>query len=480
MKRILLGIISILLLTFAACKAEEPAKNAGPYGGPDGLNLFLSEILPVKEPWTDEERAEHASYLQPETYDHIFTKEEAEEFLQPKDIPEKITAKQAAEDVNLAFQLLSYAYGGYVYFGGDEVFLPLRDSILNKLETRDEISTTDLWKLLWETLSPIIVDRHFSITTNDADTFIADREYSQFTYFVRDLYFTDPTGIDLQYVKHTIGPDGAITYCLATVCSDKETLPKSMTIEGVEHSLIWSFAEPIQRKEETIANVFSETTAGHGQIPVLVNHSLAGDNRRLQEFASTAYSYRKEPLLVFDLRGNTGGLDNYSNQWMNTFCGKNITPKVLFSKKYSNIYYAISGENNSNAQGVWKTTIDSAGTLWETDTLMFVLIDGNVASSGEYYAHMLSQGKRVILVGSNTMGCLTFGNVPTLYLSNSGINIRFGTSIAFYDSLENLDGIGYSPDLWVEPKESLDAVVRLCEYYGLIDSKFSIWDLIQK
>ncbi|MBQ9767493.1 MAG: hypothetical protein IJW37_05285 [Lachnospiraceae bacterium] len=478
MKRIFWGIMSLILLTFVACKAKEMPQNTGVYGGTDGLDLFLSEIQPVKEPWTNEERAEHASYLQPETYEHIFTKEEVEEFLKPRDIPEKLSTKQAAEDVNQVFQLLAYGYGGYTYFGGDEIFLPLRDNILNELETVDEISTYDLWKLLWESLSPVIVDRHFSITTDDANTFVANREYSQYTYFVRNLYFDDPTGIDSQYVKHTIGPDGAITYCLATVCSDMETLPKSMTIKGVEHTLTWSYAEPIQRETENIENIFSETTAGHGQLPVLANHSLAGDDNRLQKFASTAYTYRKEPLMVFDLRGNTGGVDNYANRWMKNFCGKDILPKVLFSKKYSNIYTVISGENNNKEQDTWKTTIDSAGTVWETDTLMFVLLDGNVASPGEYFTHMLSLGKRVILVGSNTMGCLTFGNVPTLYLPNSGIAIRLGTSIAFYDAIENRDGVGYSPDLWVEPKDSLNAVVRLCKYYELIESKVSIWDLI--
>ena len=33
--------------------------------------------------------------------------------------------------------------------------------------------------------------------------------------------------------------------------------------------------------------------------------------------------------------------------------------------------------------------------------------------------------------------------------------------------MENRDVVGYAPDLWVNPPDALDAVARMCEYYGL-------------
>jgi len=33
--------------------------------------------------------------------------------------------------------------------------------------------------------------------------------------------------------------------------------------------------------------------------------------------------------------------------------------------------------------------------------------------------------------------------------------------------MENRDGVGYLPDLWVNPVEAPVAVARLCGYYGL-------------
>ena len=288
MKRFFLGIISLILMTLTACGAEISASDSGKYADTEGLERFLEEIQPEEEPWTEEEIAEYESYLQPDTFKQIFNREQVESFWTQKEVQETVTAKQAAEDVNLAFQLLEYAYGGYNYFGGDEVFIPIRDAILIELDSMDEIRTEDLWKLLWDALSPVVVDNHFYITMDSAESYVSEREYLQHTYFVRDLYFDDPTGVDSQYVKHTIGPDGAITYCLATVCQDAENLPDSMIIEGVEQNLEWSVAEPAMFSSREKATVFSETKVGGKQLPVLENRTLTGEEEELKEFAATA------------------------------------------------------------------------------------------------------------------------------------------------------------------------------------------------
>lgn len=469
MKRLFLGLLSSFLLTFAACGTKEAETPLQSHGNIEDFERFLTEIQPLETPWTEEEIQTYESYIQPREFEHIFSKEEIQDLVKQKSTPVTITATQAAEDVTLTFQLLSYAYSGYHYFGGDEVFLPIRDSILTELETIQKIKTNDLWRLLWDALSPIIVDRHFYITTNQSHTFKNEREYSQSTYFVRDLYFDDPTGIDSQYVKRTVGPDGALTYCLAAVCQNPADLPRTMTIEGAPHNLNWYLARPLSHSSFKTEKVFSETTVADGQLPVLKNYALWGSDNKIKKFVATGTSYKKEPLFVLDLRGNIGGNDSYARSWLKNFCGKYVDEKRLLSTKLSNYQFVANGENGSSSVGQWRTSGWSDGTLWETDNLIFVLIDENTSSSGESFTNMLAMGKQVVLVGTNTMGCLNFGNVNQLYLPNSGIKLRFGTNFSFYQSLEKTDGIGYFPDLWVEPDDSLDAVVRLCNYYGLFE-----------
>ena len=180
---------------------------------------------------------------------------------------------------------------------------------------------------------------------------------------------------------------------------------------------------------------------------------------------------------MLELRGNSGGQDTYADLWIKNFCNKEFESKTLYSTKQSNFYRYVVGERCDTEFGNWVTTLNSNGTVWENDTLVFVLMDENVASSGEGFVNMLTMGKKVILVGSSTAGCINFGNIFEYYLPNSGISMWFGMSIAFYESLEKQDGIGFFPDLWVEPGKSLDAVVRLCKYYGLIEDKSDFGDL---
>lgn len=468
MKRLFLGFLSFLLLTFAACGSEETALPPYGQGNKAEFKQFLTEIEPQEDPWTEEELQTYDSYLQPETFEHTFSEEEMQELLKKKNSPKTVTASQATEDVTLAFDLLAYGYGGYHYFGGDEVFLPIRDSLLAELETKQKIKTDDLWELLWESLSPVLIDRHFHITTKQSRNAIYKREYAQSTYFVRDLHFNDPTGVDSRYVKRTIGPDGALTYCLAAVCLNPDSLPAAMTIEGVEHTLSWQLARPITHSDFTLAKVFSETTVADGQLPVLRLFSFDGSEEKMERFEATGTSYKEKPVFVLDLRGNPGGNDGYAHTWMKNFCEKNITEKELWSKKVTTCYTSKYGGFVNSQGGVWRTS-RSDGTLWKTDNLVFVLIDDNTSSSGESFTNMLTLGKRVILVGTNTNGCLNFGNATELYLPNTGIELRFGANCCFYQSLEHTDGIGYSPDLWVEPEDCLDAVIRLCNYYGLYE-----------
>ncbi|MPM95105.1 hypothetical protein SDC9_142256 [bioreactor metagenome] len=95
-------------------------------------------------------------------------------------------------------------------------------------------------------------------------------------------------------------------------------------------------------------------------------------------------------------------------------------------------------------------------------------MDKYTGSSGEDFVCYLRTVDNVIFVGSNTRGGHICGNVCYhLYLPNSGLKIGFGTSLGFAETMENTDGIGIMPDLWVNPDDAMDAVMRLIDHYGL-------------
>lgn len=75
--------------------------------------------------------------------------------------------------------------------------------------------------------------------------------------------------------------------------------------------------------------------------------------------------------------------------------------------------------------------------------------------------------ENVLVVGAPSSGCALVPNNWNFYLPNTGIEVYFGTGLGFCEAMENRDGVGFLPDLWVNPTEAPAAVARLCAYYGL-------------
>lgn len=111
-----------------------------------------------------------------------FSKEELDLLLTERE-EASVTGTQAKEDIEMLFRLLQTTYGGYYHFGGDEVFLPVRDNLIASVEKKDL------------------------------------------------------TGVDSNLVKQTIGPDGELTFCFAALSHDGSDLPAAVEISGKQKKL---------------------------------------------------------------------------------------------------------------------------------------------------------------------------------------------------------------------------------------------------
>jgi len=99
---------------------------------------------------------------------------------------------------------------------------------------------------------------------------------------------------------------------------------------------------------------------------------------------------------------------------------------------------------------------------------LFLLTNYISGSAGEGILTNWRTVENVLVVGTNTRGCM-FGNVHIdIYLPNSGYNTAFGDSVALEDFICR-EGIGYDPDIWVPTEYALDLVLKMCDYYGLND-----------
>ena len=106
------------------------------------------------------------------------------------------------------------------------------------------------------------------------------------------------------------------------------------------------------------------------------------------------------------------------------------------------------------------TWVDRSGPV-------FVLQDKGVASSGESAVKNFRAAADTLLVGGPTAGMALVPNNWEFYLPHSGLSCYFGTGLSFWETDENRDGVGYLPDLWVEPTQAMELTQKLIEFYGL-------------
>ena len=394
--------------------------------------------------------------------DHDFTQDEMDHILTRRD-PVSVTVQEAREDVETAFRLLRNCYGAYDYFGGDEVFLPLRDAALAALPEEGEVTPETLEKALADTLSPVLVDGHFLIgSTAMRDT------HARYMYYVPNLYldFDDAAGIDPELVKPTIGEDGGLCLTLATLATPEESkaLPDTLNIQGSPVSVSW-----VQDTEFRLSvGRYIESTAAGG-IPLLIPYTRGYQERPI----SSGETYANAPVLSLDLRGNEGDRDPCSGKWLTEYTGEQADRHFAWGVKFSAfnryLYQVVGGHSPDDIPETsqWGDLVSVPDQFVDREGLTLVLQDKGTGSVGETAIQNMRAMENTLIVGSNTKGStLTLTNYP-FYLPNSGVRFIFGTELCLTEKGEDLDGTGYPPDLWVPSVLAKLRMDDLIEYYDL-------------
>ncbi|MCL2322786.1 MAG: S41 family peptidase [Oscillospiraceae bacterium] len=95
-------------------------------------------------------------------------------------------------------------------------------------------------------------------------------------------------------------------------------------------------------------------------------------------------------------------------------------------------------------------------------------MDNLTVSAGELFISYLRQMDNVIFVGTSTTGALTISDeAENNRLPESKFHIYFGIGLNIRSDLSQFESVGFAPDLWVPPGESLDRVIKFIEQYKL-------------
>lgn len=461
MKKLLGAALSILLLT--ACASAPTPTTGAEFAELQGAVNLERQSLPA---WTEEEKAVAAP---PADFASSLTDDEVETLLTPRAAAGTVEPADTAIDVDLFFRALRSAYGAYFYYGGDEVFLPIRDAVLAELAGKPTLTAASVGRILLQHLAPVLRDGSFTID----GTAVWAREQSM--YYVPNLYFAKGDVADSEYVRPTIADDGAVCYGFAALSVDGADLPASATVAGQETTLAWVRAEPYDSQSAPAY----ETTSTQG-VPTLICRTLSKETEEagVKALLDAVPVWQRELCFLMDLRGNTGGQEATAAAWFKAFADSDAPVKEL---RYQNCSRLLSAFGQSRADyqngsfmdriaansGTWTTAVSDGGQV-PNDSLIFVLQDERVAGAGEDFLKYLSTLENVVFVGSNTKGEAMMSEDVSFTLPKTGVVVNCCGSLELFRTTENTNGVGLLPDLWVPPAEADQRVAKLARLYGLL------------
>jgi hypothetical protein len=229
-------------------------------------------------------------------------------------------------------------------------------------------------------------------------------------------------------------------------------------------------------------------------IPVVVHQTSipgsAAAEASLSSFISDAAALRGNPVVVLDLRHHEGGQLEYPLRWTQAFMGTGFSHDDRYAtletrtslrlyRFFAESYYAgnparlsetmryfdgkiasIDAHESPGSAWVLRGEADTQQDLLENGTTLFVLMDSRTGSAGEEFVYLLRQFENVIFVGENTKGLMVSASPAWGTLPHSRLPFVLTVDISLKDAREGLEGIGYKPDIWVDPGTALERVLR--------------------
>ena len=394
-----------------------------------------------------------------------------------------VTKVDAIYEIDLLYRLLKSAYAPFYYFG-DEAFINARDNTINWLNNQPEpINTKDLsdyvtgqYNFMLDGHShvqqPMKFRNNVTYFTFYDDTKCFNKDENGFYQIIDDekWYYTKTSDTDFN-INLFLLENGDVVYC-PIILSQKDPLSVEISLsndkgETFTEKIFWKKSK--NYAQEPIHDDICYYLTSEDGVYYVSERSFESDlpKNKYEEFVNSAKELKKADVIICDLRSNGGGSQDYLDKWFSSFTGISNCLELLpeyFVGRSSKLAKAFDIDMYGNSRGFEKPYVSYGKTIKDTIP-MIVLVDNNNGSCGEQAMNYLKTLENTIVVGCNTGGYQLGGNTISLSLPKTQLSVQISTKMSFIGKIENVDGIGYKPDIYVNPSESLSAVINMINKY---------------
>ena len=287
-------------------------------------------------------------------------------------------------------------------------------------------------------------------------------------------YYTSCGNANVE-MKPYLNGSGRVCYSLRQFCpvtaahtADSITLTKGAEAKTV--SVTWSLSQSYLEDGSQVPDY--HYLKSNGIALITIRRFDWNYEETMDEFVRTGSDLKNAKLIIIDARSNSGGDEDFIKNWLKSYTGEEPEQKTIISNWGTAMFdrtqaYADLGEEFAAFRTGDKDYELFQGKLLENSTPILLLTDSMSGSAGESIVTYCRTLDNCLVIGGPTRGAQLVGNVRGWTLPNSGIGFQFGQSFHSIYNMENVDGKGYEPDLWCDPKTSLQAVLSMVERYDL-------------
>jgi len=412
---------------------------------------------------------------------NLLSQAEIEALMAENPIKQTLTRAEALADADLFFRTMKASYGAYYYFGADK-FDAAKAEVNTWLQGKTTVSQQEFEQKLADSMA-FAQDAHMAIGRVDRGRELEYEYYYCDVVFRQDGkgYYRTENGEKWYFqsfsdsrvrMELTLTEEGEIVYSPILFCPEpdmKNSTLKLKNTAGKTKTLNLTFT----RNESYWGGYYNDHGYNYVEedgVAYISLRSCSGFyHDTLEEYAKSGSDARDAKLVIFDLRGNGGGSELYSMEWIMNFIGYGPSLPLAGGTRYSKLRTAMGFDGGQVEAGIYQE-YQQNGRWIENNIPIIVLVDEYVASAGESTLNYLRAMDNVTVVGSNSGGLQLCGNNMGFTLPNSGTYFYFGTGLNFVYDMENKDFRGYEPDIWANPKTSLDAVMKMVDRYEIGDA----------
>jgi hypothetical protein len=403
---------------------------------------------------------------------------------------QQVTREQAIEDINYLFLVLKHGYAGYGLFNQNDAFSKAQTAISDELEKMDSISRDQLLTIITGYLSFIDTG---SIKIGGKGFFTPSKYYYwdklDFAHGSGNYYYQSSKGAvrlisvnGLQpsdFMKLSLNNKGDPAYQLGVLAKAN---PGKFTLglvgeDGTNYCLSDNWADsPFSE-----SNPFYSRSKQDG-VTIIAVGSLNGKAEEVQSFNNDAKELKKEPFIIVDLRGNSGGNSGIAADWVTNLTGSEpvwpdtytvLTTRTTLAgsiasyaanpnlpKEYTDEALAKlkSLTDGKEKRGWSELEVPTFSTIPNSGQLIVVLVDRRTGGA-DVFAKYLKQLNNVVIIGENTFGGGIFGDNTRYLLPNSGLTLILQYKIFAPTDFNNSSDISLKPDLWVPAADALPRVL---------------------